>query len=99
MRKVGEKTKISNYNPSIAYITVERKHKVEVYSRSEDENKDFMIENPEAGTVVLERHEDGSNFDFYLNSNKSLKQSNRPIKFTAGETPNLTADNLVTFTY
>ena len=46
MKKVGEKTRMLNYNPSIAYITVERKHKVEVYSRSEDENKDFMIENP-----------------------------------------------------
>lgn len=46
MRKVGEKTRMANYNPSISYITVERKHKVELYYRSEDENKEFIIENP-----------------------------------------------------
>lgn len=43
MRKVGEKTRMAIYNPSISYITVERKHKVEIYSRSEDENKEFII--------------------------------------------------------
>lgn len=34
IKKIGDKTKTPNYNPSISYVIVSRTHGVEIYSRA-----------------------------------------------------------------
>jgi hypothetical protein len=37
-------------------LTLSRNHGIEVYSRAESEQKDLRLENPEPGTVIIEKN-------------------------------------------
>lgn len=72
---------------------------MEIYSRSENEQKELILENPEPGTVVIEKLSDESLYTFYLNANREVENTTKPVKFTIFEDSNISTDNLVGFTY
>lgn len=57
------------------------------------------LENPEPGTVVIEKLSDESFYSFYLNANREMNNTTKPVKFIIFEDSNISTDNLVGFTY
>lgn len=60
---IGEKMKIPNYSPGVAFILVSRKINQRLFSFS---NKDGQVKNPVSGTAATGELSSSDRFDYYL---------------------------------
>ena len=105
VKKIGEKTKVNNYNPAIICVIVNKKINSRYFAMGRENQQNpnkFTPElfNPDSGSAILDGFSINDSYDFHLAAQKVTQGTCTPTLFKiAYDTSKMPQEALINFTF
>ena len=105
VKKIGDKTKVANYNPALICVVVNKKINSRYFAMGRENQSNpnkFTPElfNPDSGSIILENFSIEDSYDFHLAAQKVTQGTCTPTLFKiAYDTSKMPQEALINFTF